>query len=64
MSPRHTLYHPARNPPENRRYALPPEVEAKSRIAVYPSELAMLLRLGGVILAGAALATCVMMAAG
>ncbi|CCV16193.1 hypothetical protein MESS4_830413 [Mesorhizobium sp. STM 4661] len=65
MLPRHApcyTYYRTRDLRENRRY--PPEVEAKTRMAAYPGELGMLLRLGGVMLAGAALVTCIMMAAG
>ncbi len=61
MLSRHALHTPLEN---RRSYPLPLETEAKIRITVYPSELGMLLRLGGVILAGAALVTCVMLAAG
>lgn len=63
--PRSGINHPASNAWQDRRsYPLPPEVDAKARMAAYPGELGMLLRLGGVVLAGAALVTCLMMAAG
>jgi hypothetical protein len=68
MLPRHApsyTYYRTRDLRENRRsYPLPPEVEAKNRMVAHPGELGMLLRLGGVLLVGIALVTCIMMAAG
>ena len=67
MLPRHATdytYYRTRDPRKDRRYPLPPEVEAKARMAAYTGELGMLLRLAGVVLVGTALVICLMMAAG
>jgi hypothetical protein len=67
MLPRHATdytYYRTRDLREHRRYALPPEAGAEARRAAYPRELGMLLRLGGVVLAGAALVTFIMMTGG
>jgi hypothetical protein len=66
MLPRHATdyaYYRTRDLREHRRYALPPEAGAEARRAAYPRELNAAAA-GGVVLAGAALVTFIMMTGG